>query len=119
MKELFPRHRWEQIEERNLPFADLPQEIDVLVGLGVTRGHHPWAPQQVFNNVCYLLARYVPRACFFESALDYYADILEDLHPLLLKVGYSCWTELFETDLPFFPRRKILVAQRGRLADAE
>ena len=55
------------------------EEVDVVVGLEVSRGHAWQDPQRVIDNVRYLLGRYLPRDCIIETAADYYnADILED-----------------------------------------
>ena len=114
LREELPQHRWEQVDELSLPFATfLPTEIDVILGLGLTRGHAHWDTQCVADNVRYLLGRYYPRACLFESAADYYdARILEDLRENLVRLGYSCREDVIQTDLGSFARRKLLVAER-------
>lgn len=108
-----PQHQWEQIEERNLPFAELPPRMDVVLGLGLSRGYASWDPQQVLSNVQYLIGRYAPRACFFESAADYHnGEILNDLQTALDRHGYKSHRELLETDLASFSRRAVLLAER-------
>jgi hypothetical protein len=110
----FPRHHWECIDETRLPFAALPEESDVLVGLGVSRGHAWWDPQHVLDNIRYLLGRYHPRACIFETAADYYhADILTDLIGALERLGYAWREQVVETDMASFARRKLLFATRS------
>lgn len=114
LREVLPQHQWEQIDERSLPFAELPNEIDVLLGLGVSRGHAWCDPQHVLDNVRYLLGRYFPRACLFEAAADYHDGvILEDLRTNLVKLRYWCWEDLIETDMDSMSRRKVLLAERG------
>jgi hypothetical protein len=111
LREQYAAHTWKVIDEYRLPFADLPDEIDVLAGLGVTYGYAWWDPQQVLNNTRYLVGRYHPRACLFEAATDYHdALILKDIKALLVQWGYSCHYEWFEADLASFSRRKVLVA---------
>ena len=109
-----PQHRWEVIEESWLPFAGkLPDAVDVIVGLGVSRGRAAWDPQFVAENTCYLLGRYLPRACLFETAADYYdAEILADLELILGRLGYECRVGVVETDMASFSRRKVLLAER-------
>src|SRR6266511_432299 len=114
LREELPHHRWERIDEFSLPFSDLlPDEIDVVFGLGVSRSRAAWDPQAVAENVRYLLGRYYPRAWFFETAADYYdGEILGDLAPILSRLGYACRTDDVETDLPAFSRRRVLLAER-------
>jgi methyltransferase family protein len=109
-----PQHRWEQIDERQLLFAScLPDEIDVIIGLGLSRGSAEWDPHHVLDNIRYLLGRYLPRACLFETALDYLeGTILNDLSAACKRLGYSIDAEVIVTDLPAFPRRGVLIAQR-------
>jgi hypothetical protein len=109
-----PGHRWEQIEEGYLPYAELPAEIQVLMGLGVSRGHAPWDPKYVVPNMQYLIGRYAPRACVFESAADYCgADILDDLQAVLDRHGYRYERHLVETNMASFSRRVVLLAERS------
>lgn len=113
LQEQYPRHTWKVIDEYRLPFADLPDEIDVLAGLGVSCGYSQWDPKQVVNNVRYLLGRYFPRACLFETAAGYHdAAILQDLDVSLRKLGYVCRCEEFDTDLVSYSRRKLMLATR-------
>jgi hypothetical protein len=113
LKVALPQHQWAQIEEHYLPFAALPEEIDVVVGLGVSRGHAWWDPQRVVENVRYLLGRYFPRTCIFETAAGYYgADILYDLQFILMKLGYVCEHVIISTDMDNFSRRAVLIADR-------
>jgi hypothetical protein len=113
LRERYPEHRWHQISERHLPFAELPEEIDILVGLGLSRGHAPWDAQHALEIVRYLLGRYYPRACLFESAADYYdCDILDDLRATVTRLGYRCGEHLIHTNMPSFNRRKLLVCER-------
>jgi hypothetical protein len=114
LREELPHHRWERIDELFLPFAEtLPAHVDVLLGLGISRGHAPWDAQRVAANVSYLLGRYYPRACLFESAADYFdAGILADLHANLSKLRYCCREFVIQTDMESFSRRKLLLAER-------
>jgi len=108
-----PRHRWEAIDERELPFAPLPDAVDVLLGLGISRGCAAWDAQHVVENVRYLLGRYLPRACFFETAAHYDdAAILDEILAVLELHGYPCRETMVETDLENYASRKILVAER-------
>ena len=102
------------IEESWLPFSGLlPDEVDVVIGLGVSRGRAAWDPHHVAENVRYLLGRYFPRACLFETAADYYnAEILGDLEPILGRLGYACRTAVVATDMASFSRRQLLIAER-------
>jgi hypothetical protein len=110
-----PQHRWLQVDERQLLLAELPDEVDVLTGLGLSRSYAPWDPQLVLENVRYLLGRYAPRDCLFEAAADYNgADILDDLRTVLERLGYTCTADLIETDMEAFPRRAVLIARRDR-----
>jgi hypothetical protein len=100
LREELPHHRWERIDE--------------VFGLGVNRRHAAWDPQAVCENVRYLLGRYYPRACLFETAAEYDAgEILRDLAPILSRLGYACRTDDVETDLPVFSRRRVLLAERA------
>jgi hypothetical protein len=110
-----PQHTWRQIDERQVPFAALPENIDILMGLGLSRGGHaPWDPQHALEVVRYLLGRYFPRGCLFETAADYDdARILSELHATLARAGYRCSETLIDTDMPAFARRKVLMAERG------
>jgi Methyltransferase domain len=109
-----PQHRWEHIDESWLPFAgSLPEEVDVLIGLGLSRGHASWDPRFVVENVRYLLGRYRPRACLFECATDYFdAEILSDLEPVIARLEYTIHGREIETDLESFARRTIMLAER-------
>jgi hypothetical protein len=108
-----PQHVWRQVADRQLQVAELPPEIDIILGLGVSRPHAPWDPQAALESVRYLLGRYFPRACLFETAADYYeGDILDDLAPVLSRLGYRCEADLIHTNMTSFPRRKILVGTR-------
>jgi FkbM family methyltransferase len=108
-----PQHRWEQLDERAVPFAPLPERVEALLGLGLSKGHASWDPHCVADNVRYLLGRYLPRACLFESQAAYHnADILDELQTILARLGYHCWNEQVETDMAQFAVRKLLLAQR-------
>jgi hypothetical protein len=51
-----PKHRWEQIDERALPFSDvLPDRVDAIISLGLGLGYAEWDPHHVVDNVSYLL----------------------------------------------------------------
>jgi len=115
-----PEHTWHVIEERELPFSrDLPDEVHVLLGLGLTSGQDWWEPQEAVNNFRYLIGRYAPRACILEAAADYHsADVLRDLKACLVRAGYDCHYEWIHTDMDAYPRRKILVAQRDIVTPA-
>ena len=114
LRQTLREHRWAVIDESHLPFADLPDEIDVLFGLGISRGHEWWDAQRVLDNVRYLLGRYAPRACLFESAAGYHdADILDDLRSAVARLNYSCQEALIDTDLASFSRRKVLIAEKA------
>jgi Methyltransferase domain len=114
LRNQYPMHTWQAIEEYRLPYADLPKEIDVLAGLGVSHGHSPWDPQQALNNIRYLLARYLPRTCLFETARDYHdAIILEDLQTCVTRLGYVCHYQEFDSDLSSYSRRRLLLANRA------
>jgi len=109
----YPRHQWRVIEESRLPYVSLPDHVDVLAGLGVSYGYAPWDPHFVLENARYLLGRYLPRACVFETAADYHdADILTDLKHALVKLGYACQFETIDTDMESFARRTLLFATR-------
>lgn len=113
LRRLFPQHRWQQIDEMYLPFAELPDEIDVLMGLGLSRGYASWDPQRVVDNLRYLLGRYFPRACFFETAAEYHnGEILDDIRGCLERLGYHCKGEVIETNMSAFHRRRLLIAER-------
>jgi hypothetical protein len=108
-----PQHLWRQVTDRQLHVAELPPEVDVVFGLGVSRPHARWDPQAVLESVRYLLGRYFPRACLFETAADYHdGDILDDLASVLFRLGYRCEDDLIHTNMASFPRRKILVGTR-------
>lgn len=108
-----PQHRWEQLDEQVVPFAQLPERVEALLGLGLSKGHASWDPQCVVDNVRYFLGRYLPRACLFEAAAGYHdADILDDLQRSLARLGYHCWSDQIETDVPQFAVRKVLLAER-------
>jgi hypothetical protein len=112
LRERQPAHRWERIDERQLMFASLPDHIDVLLGIGVSADHARWDPRHVLENTQYLLGRYLPRACFFETAAAYHdADILVPLEATLRKLGYLCEQRSFETDLASFGLRRVLLAR--------
>jgi len=99
--------------DRQLQRAELPPEVDVVLGLGVSRPHALWDPQAVLESVRYLLGRYFPRACLFETAADYHdGDILDDLAPALSRLGYRCEEGVIHTNMASFSRRKILVGTR-------
>lgn len=108
-----PQHVWRQTADRQLQLAELPPEVDVVLGLGVSRPHALWDPQAVLESVRYLLGRYFPRACLFETAADYHdGDILDDLAPALSRLGYRCEEGVIHTNMASFSRRKILVGTR-------
>ena len=108
-----PQHVWRQTADRQLQLAELPPEVDVVLGLGVSRPHALWDPQAVLESVRYLLGRYFPRACLFETAADYHCgDILDDLAPALSRLGYRCEEGVIHTNMASFSRRKILVGTR-------
>jgi hypothetical protein len=108
-----PQHLWRQITDRQLQLAELPAEVDVILGLGVTRPYAAWDLPSVLDSVRYLLGRYFPRACLFETAADYHnGEILADLALALSRLGYRCDEDVIQTDMASFPRRKILVATR-------
>jgi hypothetical protein len=108
-----PQHVWQQVADRQLQFAELPVEIDVILGLGVSRRYAPWDPPSVLDSVRYLLGRYFPRACLFETAADYHdGDIIADLVPALARLGYRCEEDVIHTNMASFSRRKVLVATR-------
>jgi hypothetical protein len=108
-----PQHLWRQITDRQLQLAELPAEVDVILGLGVTRPYAAWDPPSVLDSMRYLLGRYFPRACLFETAADYHnGEILADLALALSRLGYRCDEDVIQTDMASFPRRKILVATR-------
>jgi FkbM family methyltransferase len=112
LREQHPQHVWERIDELRLPFSSLPEDIDLLLALGLSEGHARWDPQHVLDNVRYLLGRYLPRACLFESPAEYHnADILDQLCSALTRLGYSCEQEQIETNLASFATRKVLLAQ--------
>lgn len=113
LREHYPQHTWKVVEECRLPYSDLPDEVQVLVGLGVSRGHSHWDPQQVVNNMRYLLGRYSPRVCVFETARDYHdAIILDDLRDCLSRMGYSSQYHDLDSDLGSYSRRRLLLATR-------
>ena len=108
-----PQHVWRRTADRQLQLAELPPEVDVVLGLGVSRPHALWDPQAVLESVRYLLGRYFPRACLFETAADYHdGDILDDLAPALSRLGYRCEEGVIHTNMASFSRRKILVGTR-------
>ena len=109
-----PGHQWLEIEERSMPFSDqLPERADVIIGLGLSHGYTDWDPYHVLNNVLYLLGRYFPRACLFETAVDYHeGGILRDIAEASRKLGYSCRFDAVDTDMQAFPRRQVLVTRR-------
>jgi hypothetical protein len=108
-----PQHVWRQVADRQVQFAELPTEIDVILGLGVSRPYAPWDPPSVLDSVRYLLGRYFPRACLFETAADYHdGEILTDLAPALSRLGYRCEENIIHTNMASFPRRKILLGTR-------
>jgi hypothetical protein len=45
-----PQHVWRQTAERQLQLAELPPEVDVVLGLGVSRPHALWDPQAVLES---------------------------------------------------------------------
>jgi hypothetical protein len=109
----YPHHEWRQVTDRQLQLAELPPEVDVVLGLGMSRPHAPWDPQSVLESVRYLLGRYFPRACLFETAADYHdGDILADLAPALSRLGYRCDEDVIHTNMTSFPKRKVLVGTR-------
>jgi len=112
LRNSLPTHRWERIEERDLPFsAVLPEVVDVLLGLGVSLGYAEWDPKYVRQNMAYLIGRYHPRAVLLETAADYHeAEILLHLEGILRQHGYHCRSEIIQTDLASFSRRKLLLA---------
>ena len=113
LRERYPQHTWKVVEERRLPYSDLPDQVQVLVGLGLSRGHSRWDPQHVVNNMRYLLGRYLPRVCLFEAARDYHdAIILEDLKSCIYHLCYSSQFYEFDSDLSSYSRRRLLLAAR-------
>lgn len=115
LRERYPQHTWTVVEEQRLPYGTLPDEVHVLAGLGVSRGHSHWDPQHVVDNMRYLLGRYVPRVCLFETASDYHNGIiLDDLHCCLARLGYTGEYHDFHSDLHSYSRRRLLLATRER-----
>jgi hypothetical protein len=113
LQERYPQHLWKRIDELSVPFSPLPQEIDLLLGLGVSQGYARWDPHHVLDSMRYLLGRYLPPACLFESAARYHdAEILDELRLALIKLGYTCEQEEVETNMTSFARRKVLSGQR-------
>ena len=113
LRKKFPEHCWMQIEERYLPYADIPEKCDILISLGLNYGYSSWDAQLVELNIKFLLRFYHPRVCLFEAAANYHnAEILDGLQRVLLNLGYSCQFEYIETDLENYSDRKLLMAQR-------
>lgn len=114
LRERYPQHVWERIDEIRLPFSQLPEKIDLLLALGISHGYAPWDPRHVLDNMRYLLGRYLPRACLLESPAGYHnAEILDQLRLTLINLGYRCEQEQIETDLTSFETRRVLLAQRS------
>jgi hypothetical protein len=64
--------------------------------------------------VQFLLGRYFPRACLFETAADYHdGDVLASLDATLRRLGYRCRRETVSTQMRSFSRRLVLVAERA------
>jgi hypothetical protein len=107
----YPQHRWEQIDERFLALAELPDQAEVLVGLGLSRGYCAWDAQWVEPNLRFLVRHYRPRVCLFEAAADYYnAEVLDDATALLERNGYACRSAVIETSMNSYQRRRLLLA---------
>ena len=114
LREAHPQHRWAHVHELSLPFSDLPERADVLIGLGLSLGHTAWDPQHAVPVVQFLLGRYFPRACLFETAADYHdGDVLASLDATLRRLGYRCRRETVSTQMRSFPRRLVLLAERA------
>ncbi len=110
----YPAHRWAQVEERQLPYADLPERCDVLVGLGLSHGYCSWDPQLVAPNLRYLVRQYRPRVCLFEAAADYHnAEILDAAAATINAVGYAHREAIIETSLSAYSRRRLLIGTAG------
>ena len=106
----YPGHDWAQIEERQLAYATLPDAVDVLVGLGLSRGYCSWDPQLVEGNLRHLVQRYRPRVCLFEAAAEYHdAEILDDLQSMIERAGYRCRGAVIDTDMASYSRRRLVI----------
>jgi hypothetical protein len=108
----YPRHTWAQIEEKHVAYAELPEEVDVLVGLGLSYGYCSWDAQLVEPNIRLLVRGYRPRVCLFETAADYHdGKILDALKKILHRTGYTCSEAMIQTSMSSYGRRRILVGK--------
>jgi hypothetical protein len=113
LKARHPRQVWRMLEEQRLPFAELPERADVLLGLGISHGYAYWDPQHALDNFRYLIGRYAPRVCFFEAARDYHdAAVLGDLKAALRQLGYAAHFEWYDSNQAAYARRKVLIARK-------
>lgn len=113
LREQFPNQQWSAIEEQQLPYADLPKNIDVLLGLGITGHHVEWDMAHSETNFRYLVARYLPRLCFFEATVeDAKSEILDSIFEFLDPIGYRCEWHTVQTDLEKYHKRRVLLAIR-------
>lgn len=113
LREEFPQHTWLQIEEKQLIYAPLPNETDVLVSLGLSHGYCDWDAQIAAPNLRFLVGLYRPRVCLFEAAAEYHnAEILDELRAMLERSGYECRETVIDTDISAYSRRRLLIGTR-------
>ena len=113
LKEEFPHQKWYAFEETQLPYVKLPEKVSVLLGVGISLHGSDWDMSHSINNQRYLVARYLPRVCMFETAEDYQAsELLGELYAFLEKLGYHCSWHLIETDMDSFAKRRVVLAER-------
>ncbi len=106
----YPGRRWEQIEEKHLAHANLPEHADVLVALGLSHGYCSWDAQLAEPNMRFLVRHYRPRVCLFETAADYHnGEILDAVMRSVEAVGYTCRDALIETNMRSYSRRRIVI----------
>ncbi len=113
LRSRYPQHTWEQIEERRLAYAPLPEQTDVLVGLGLSHGYCSWDAQLAEQNVRFLVRHYRPRVCLFETAADYHnAEILDAVVRILESAGYEHRAADIDTNMAAYSRRRLLIGTR-------
>ena len=106
----YPSFRWAQIEEQRLAYAELPDKVDVLVGLGLSHGYCSWDPQLIEHNMRFLVRHYRPRVCLFEAAADYHnGEILDAMTRILTSGGYTSREATIETNMRSYHRRRLVI----------
>lgn len=113
LKSRLPDQRWEIIPEQLFPYADLPAQVDVLMGLGILGHQAEWDPLLAAKNITLAIKMFKPRAIILEAAANYTPlNILDELIPVLQSQGYNWHNLSYTAKIDHFTDRRLIIGRR-------